>query len=124
MSVPTCRQHRQNGYRDPVAGNFVSRIALVCGLVPGLAGCTTTIGAPVHPADPVEVFIIDQGRTASLVIPASSGGMLRYAYGDWRWYALRETGLFRGAAALLWPTQGALGRAELGGPPTLATVRA
>lgn len=92
-------------------------------MVTGLAGCATTIVAPADPPDPVEVFVVDHGRTASLVIPASSGGMLRYAYGDWRWYALRETGPLHALSILLWPREGALGRAELDSPPTLANVR-
>jgi hypothetical protein len=96
---------------------------LACVLVAGLAGCTTTIGVPPDPVDPVAVYIVDHGRTGSLVIPASSGGMLRYAYGDWRWYALRETGPLRALLTLFWPTQGALGRAELVGAPTLENLR-
>lgn len=90
----------------------------------GLGGCTTTIVAPEDPADPVEVFLIDQGRTASLVIPASGGGLRRYAYGEWRWYALRETGFVRAIATLLWPTRGALGRAGLEGAATVENVTA
>jgi hypothetical protein len=93
-------------------------------LAAGLGGCATTVTLPAEAADPVEVFLIDQGRTASIVIPSSFGGLLRYAYGDWRWYALRETGLWRALVTLFWPTQGALGRGELEGPATLANVRA
>lgn len=100
---------------------MLSRAIFASVLVPALAGCATTIVAPADPNDPVEVFVVDHGRTASLVIPASSGGLRRYAYGEWRWYALRETGPLR-ALALLWPQQGALGRAELHGPQTLANV--
>ncbi|MGQ0833360.1 MAG: hypothetical protein ACT4O5_00310 [Gammaproteobacteria bacterium] len=107
-----------------MAGDALNRFALVCGLATGLGGCTTTILAPADPVDPVEVFIIDHGRTASLVIPSSSGGMLRYAYGEWRWYALRETGPLRALSILFWPKESALGRGGLAGPPTFANVSA
>lgn len=49
--------------------------------------------------------------------------MIRYAYGDWNWYALGRTNLLRGIAALFWPTQGTLGRAELAGPVSIENVR-
>lgn len=43
-------------------------------------------------------------------------GLVRYSYGDWEWYALGRTGVGQGSAALLWPTQAALGRRRLAGP--------
>lgn len=43
--------------------------------------------------------------------------MTRYVYGDWNWYALRNTGPIDGLRALFWPTQGTLGRRDLRGPP-------
>lgn len=87
-----------------------------------LGGCSTTIIPPAQVEHPVTVYVVDKGRTPSLVLPHSSGGLVRYAYGEWRWYALRETGLARGMAALLWPTRGTLGRAVLEGPATVDTV--
>jgi hypothetical protein len=39
--------------------------------------------------------------------------MWRFAFGDWRWYALNDTGLWQGILALLWPTKAALGREQL-----------
>jgi hypothetical protein len=87
-----------------------------------MGGCSTTIIPPLHVEQPVTVYVVDMGRTPSLVIPTESGQLVRYAYGEWRWYALNETGALRGLAALLWPTRGALGRAELPGEPGLATV--
>lgn len=87
------------------------------------AGCSTTIVPPAAPAEPVTVFLLDHGRTPSLVLPASDGSMTRYAYGDWNWYALRNTGVIDGLRALFWPTQGTLGRRELPGPPHAENVR-
>lgn len=86
--------------------------------------CTNTIVPPASPADPVAVFLLDHGRTPSLVVPTDDGGMVRYAYGDWDYYALRQNDLWHGTLALFWPTQGALGRMELPGPPTSEAVRA
>lgn len=80
-------------------------------------GCTNTIMQPADVADPVSVYVLDHGRTPSLVIPDSDGsGMVRYAYGDWNWYALGNRGFGDAVSALLWPTRGALGRRELAGP--------
>lgn len=98
-------------------------LALMSLLAWALASCTTMITPPAAVADPVEVYVIDHGRTTSLVIPASQGKLLRYAYGDWNWYALGEHGFWSGFSALLWPTQGALGRGLLEGPATIESVR-
>jgi hypothetical protein len=69
------------------------------------------------------VLLLDHGRTASLILPDETGSAIRWAYGDWNYYALRRTSLWDGAAALFWPTQGALGRMELGGPVEIESVR-
>ena len=50
--------------------------------------------------------------------------MLRFVYGDWRWYAERETGFLRAFPTLFARTQGALGRQALPPPPEAATIRA
>jgi hypothetical protein len=90
-----------------------------------LAGCGTTVVIPPDaPADPLPVFLLDHGRHTSLVLPAPDGTITRYAYGDWRFYAERETGLERALAAILWPTAAALGRRDLPGPATAEAVRA
>lgn len=86
-------------------------------------GCTTTIVPPAEVADPVTVYLLDHGHTPSLVLPTPDGGMARYAYGDWRYYALAERGTLSGLRALCWPTQAALGYMPLPGPPTTEAVR-
>ena len=106
----------------PLTGGVIP-ILLLAALL--LAGCgTTRIVPPMDPRDPVPVFVLDHGRHTSLVLPASDGSLRRYAYGDWRYYAERETGPWQSVAALLWPTSGALGYRMLPGPPTEAAVRA
>ena len=90
------------------------RIALRgAALLPVLAvpiGCTTTVVTPAAVKRPVTVYLLDHGRTPSLVLPADSGKMVRYMYGDWEWYARSNTNAWRGFLALFVPTQGTLGR--------------
>jgi hypothetical protein len=90
-----------------------SALAVLALAVPVLVGCTTTIVAPCGSPPRQTVYVLDHGRTSSLALPDEAGGFVRYVYGDWRWYALNETTVSVGIAALLWPTQGALGRAAL-----------
>lgn len=89
-----------------------------------LAGCATLVVAPTAPEEPVSVFLLEHGGHASLVLPAGERGLVRYAYGDLRWYALGQTGPAEGLAALLGETPAALGRRELRGPADAETVRA
>ena len=86
-------------------------------------GCTSIVVPPISPVEPVAVFLLDHGRTSSLVLPAPDGSMTRYVYGDWNWYALRNTGVIDGLRALFWPTEGTLGRRHLAGPPYADIVR-
>ena len=81
-----------------------------------LPGCTTTVFPPDQVAEPAQVGILDHGRHATLILEVPEGGMLLYGYGDWTWYALRQTGAVEGSSAVLWPTQAALGRRRLPGP--------
>jgi hypothetical protein len=87
-----------------------------------VSSCATTIIPPHAPAEPVEVFIVDHGRTTSLVVPTDRG-MLRFAYGDWSYYALGKKDVYHAIAALLWPTQGALGRSAFAGAPGEQAIR-
>jgi hypothetical protein len=97
---------------------------LLAAAIPWLPACTTTIIPPADPSDPVVVFLLDQGHTPSLVLTAGEEKMLRYAYGDWRYYALQQNDKLSGLRALLLPTQAALGRGEIAGPVTPETIRA
>lgn len=87
-----------------------------------LSACTTTVVPPAQVEDPAWVGVLDHGRHSSLILETSDGGMVRYAYGDWGWYALDETGVSEGVAAVLWPTPAALGRKRLPGPFSPAAV--
>jgi hypothetical protein len=56
------------------------------------------------------VIVIDHGRHPSLVLPSTNTEFVRYAYGDWNWYALSDESPSSGIKAFFWPTQGTLGR--------------
>lgn len=101
------------------------RRVLAAGLLAAaLAGCATVVTPPPAPVDPVEVFLLDHGRTPSLVLPAADGEAVRWAYGDWRWYALGEHGVGEALAALFRRTRAGLGREGLEVPPRASAVRA
>jgi hypothetical protein len=104
-------------------GIILLPLAAVSLLAWALASCSTIITPQAALSEPVDVFVVDHGRTTSLVIPASDGKLLRYAYGDWDWYALGKHSVWRAIVALLWPTQGALGRGLLEGPATAGSIR-
>lgn len=78
-----------------------------------LHGCTTLVVPPTQPVDPVSVMIVDYGRHSSLIFPSEEGGLVEFAYGEWKWFALMQNQWHRLPAALFWPTQGTLGRREL-----------
>ena len=83
----------------------------------------TTIIPPASLSDPAPVFLVDFGRTPSLVLTIDDDTMVAYVYGDWNYYALRNRDIFDGLGALLWPSQGTLGRQEITGRPGVETVR-
>lgn len=93
-------------------------ITLIGILLLFLSGCGTTyLQPPADPPDPRAVFVVDHGRHTSLVLVTDAGDMVRYAYGDWRYYADQDTRLRSGVAALFCRTPSTLARRELAGPP-------
>jgi hypothetical protein len=88
-----------------------------------LLAVPTTVIAPVGTVEPARVFLVDYSRTPAIVLPITDSQMAAYVYGDWNYYALRHQGPIDSVAALLWPTQGALGRKEITGPPEADVVR-
>lgn len=98
-------------------------VVLVALALAALASCTATIVPPRQVHEPRTVYLLDHGRTSSLVLPHNDG-FIRYAYGEHRWYALEETGPLRAFGAMLWPTQGTLGRKRLAIPPSGSTSEA
>jgi hypothetical protein len=75
------------------------------------AGCANVVIAPAPERldRPRRVFLLDHGYHSSLMLPAGEEGRWEeYAYGEYRWFALSRTNVFR---ALVVPSQGTLGRA-------------
>jgi len=91
-----------------------------------LAGCTATVKFPAPGAvdAPRPVFLVEHGWHTSLVLTREDESMVRYVYGDWRWYAEQETGALRVLPTLFARTQGALGRASLESPASERALRA
>ena len=98
-----------------------SRFLLLFLLLP-LGGCATAIVPPPPPVEPRNVFLLDHGRHSSLVIEAVDGVLWRYSYGDWAYYAERQTSVGDGLVALLQRSPATLGRRELGSPATVQQV--
>lgn len=88
-----------------------------------LTGCAATLTPPPAPEQPRPAFLLDHGRHSSLVLATRDERLMRYAYGEWRWYAERDTGFGRMLAALLRQTPAALGRRELSGPADSERIR-
>ncbi|UKO98229.1 DUF2459 domain-containing protein [Nostoc sp. UHCC 0870] len=65
---------------------------------------------PNYPVGAVTIYVTDYGWHSRLVLPTGNGELIQYAYGDWNYFALNQQDLRNGAAALLLPTQGTLGR--------------
>lgn len=87
------------------------------------SGCATVVIPPANPRDPAPVFLLEHGQHASLVLPGEMQGVVRYSYGDWRYYALGNKGITTGLAALTSSTLAGLGRRELHVPTVSAAVR-
>jgi hypothetical protein len=75
-----------------------------------IVACTTRITPPV--TGDRRAVLVDHGRHASLILERADGTLVRYAYGDWRFYAEGRDGVWNGLRALFWPTRAALGRQE------------
>lgn len=106
------KQHRRREWSWlPVA------LLVLLAVFAGMASCTTRVYPPMNVADPATVYLLDHGRTPSLVLPTQRGTYVRFAYGDWDYYALRRNDLWHGIAALFWPTQGTLARREVPAEP-------
>lgn len=106
-----------------MGGESVNRLAVCLVILTGAPGCTNVIVAPAPPVEPEPVFLLDHGRHATLVLPGADSGIVRYGYGDWRYYAERQTGLVATLDAALVPTRAGLGRRAHPVPPTRAAVR-
>ncbi|WP_231505744.1 DUF2459 domain-containing protein [Guyparkeria halophila] len=109
--------------RHPRRGSWwAACLALLGGVALLLGGCTTTIVAPASVDRPQSVFVLDHGRHSSLVLPHPQG-FVRYAYGDWAWYAEMDTGWMQAIDAVLFPSRAGLGRRQTDRPATREGLR-
>jgi hypothetical protein len=92
---------------------FLLVFLLIIGILALPLARTTTVVQPTKPSEPVKVYLINHGYTSSLTLPTDDGGMIRYVYGDWNYYALGNRGIIDALVALFWPTQGTLGRQKI-----------
>ncbi len=103
----------------------VARTIVAILLIIVFTGCAGKLTRPDTESleQPRPVFLLDHGRHSSLVLTREDQSMVRYLYGEWRWYALQETGPLRAFPTLFAPTRAALGRRELAGPPDARVIR-
>lgn len=88
-------------------------LVMVLGLL--LTACAATVTPPAPPQEPRAVQVLEHGRHTSVVLTRADNSRVRYAYGDWAWYAENRTGIWSGFRALALPSRSAFGRQEL--PP-------
>lgn len=107
----------------------MARLRLVAALMALaiVAACATTYVVAPPPLAPaaarVPIAVLDHGRHSTLVVGRPDGRMVRYAYGNWRWYAEGVKGAAEGYAALFQEKPAALGRRVLAGPLTAEALR-
>jgi hypothetical protein len=97
------------GRRDGIRRRWAWFVVLVVVSLLGVVGCATTVTPPAQVQNPVEVYLADYGRHSSLVLPRDAESMVEYAFGEWRWFALNQTGVFGAFRAICWGSRGTLG---------------
>lgn len=88
---------------------------LLLAMIALCTGCTNVIIPPHDLQNPRMVYLLESGRHSSLLLPdldddSAEPSFTEYAYGDWQWFAHRNTGWYRVMPTLFWPTQGTIGR--------------
>lgn len=116
MKVYQSSPHRMRSAGNRCSAIRTTAIVLIlpaCLLLAGCAGVVTRTAPETAETRPV--FLLDHGRHATLVLTRADQSLVRYAHGDWRWYAEDRTGPLRAFSALLVPSRSAIGRRTL--PP-------
>ena len=91
---------------------IIAGLAVLAGVLSLAAGCVNTIHPPADIEQPRKMYLLDLGRHTRLALGVDGGEFVEYGYGEWKWYANLDDPWWRAPAALLWPTEGALGRRE------------
>jgi len=100
---------------------LIATIFIVAKLVT-LIFSPTVIIPPTEPVEPVTVYVVDYGFHSRLILPDRTGKLIKYAYGDWQYFALQNRDVLTTLKALLIPTQGTLNREKLSNLNTLREI--
>ena len=106
-------QARRGGGRVRRGLVLLLLLALPVGL---LSACQHSIRPPASVSRPARVYVIDYGQHASLALPAGERRLVEWSWGDWHYFARRETGLGSGVRALFASRRSTLSRRELAAP--------
>lgn len=85
-------------------------------LLPALSGCSARVTPPDPQTleQPQQVWVSTHALHAALIMPtAERQQWVLYEYGEWGWYAERNTAWYRFIPVFAWPTRGSLGRREM-----------
>ncbi len=118
MGVTSTLRHTPALRRARVAG-----LALAAGLAIILTFSRSSVVPPPAPTTPATVFLIYDALHKGLVLPEPTGTWNEWGFGDWGWYAQNRDRWYHVFDTVLVPTQGTLGRRELG-PRTEAEILA
>ena len=91
-----------------------------------LAGCAGSgrVYPPVHPSDPVTVYLTDYGRHSTLMFPAGPSRLVEYEWGDWIWMAYNQRDMSSASRAMVLSGCSAFSRRFIEpAKPTAAAVR-
>lgn len=89
------------------------RIGLLLALLVGVNGCVTHVTPPARVDDPAVIYLADYGTHASLVLPNDDFTLTEWAWGDWQYFALAQTGFIGGIRAIFFSDSSTLGRRSL-----------
>ena len=106
------------GLRPPAWMTLTLLSVTLCG------GCVNRVTPPADPRDPVTVYVADFGRHSSLLLPTAPGYYNEYAFGDWDWFALRDTSIYSALRAIFFSGAATLGRQQLALPPGADAITA
>jgi hypothetical protein len=60
--------------------------------------------------EPTTVYVADYGRHATLLLPVEHGGLEEFAFGDWRWLALKHRQWYDAPGSIFFSGASTLGR--------------
>jgi hypothetical protein len=86
---------------------LLALVMLLC-----LQACGATVKAPLDPANPAAVYLVDHGIHSCVMFPRDDGSVVAFCYSSYEYAAKDHDGALNGPAALLIPNSGTLGRRE------------